>query len=581
MLSQERSRTRLLLELACTAHGEWGSTIRHVVQFDSQALGVERVSFWSLREESSSIHCDAGYVASSRMYEQGATLFASDQPEYFGALRQERLMNVEDVGADPRTRGLREYWDARSVSSALDIPVWVDGRLSGVLCHEHVGARRRWTASDECFAAGVSHVIAYALAARAHTLAEAAAHRAAFLDNAASVIMQSLDATEIARRSVDIVVRHLADFALVWTLGRENRLECIAFAHADPHKRDLVAKVAQSGYPAMTTHVIREKQALRIPDVTTGGLECFGAGEADRAVLSELRVRSVLGVPLTVAGKTFGALILYSASRHYENQDLALAEDVASRVAVALENGRLYHVSQESIRARDDFLVLAAHELRTPITALQLAADSLVRSQAEITDSTKRRDTIASQVRRLTRLVDRLLDVVLIRAEGVALALDSFDFGELLAERVELCAERARQANTTITLHVESPVVERWDRARLAQVVSDLLDNAIKFSDGKPIDVDLRCEGGEAVLTVRDHGIGIPPDRLPSIFAPFERAALKEHYSGLGLGLFIAKAIVEAHRGSIAVTSRLGEGATFVVRLPRTTDRGSATPPAA
>ena len=579
MLSQERSRTRLLLELACTAHGEWDSTIRHVVEFDSQALGVERVSFWSLREESSSIHCDAGYVASSRMSERGATLFASDQPAYFEALRQDRVINVEDVGANPRTRGLREYWDARSVSSALNIPVWVDGRLAGVLCHEHVGARRRWTAGDECFAAGVSQVIAYALAARAHTLAEAAAHRAAFLDNAASVIMQSLDAGEIARRSVDIVVSELADFAFVWTLSRENRLECIAFAHADPHKRDLVAKVARTGYPAMTTHVIREKQALLIPDMTTGELECFGASEADRAVLSELGVRSILGVPLTVAGKTLGALTLFSASRPYDSQDLALAEDVASRVAVALENGRLYQVSQESIRARDDFLVLAAHELRTPITALQLAADSLVRSQPEITDATKRCDTIPRQVRRLTRLVDRLLDTVLIRAEGVALALAPFDFGELLVDRVKQCAERARQAKTTITLHVESPVVERWDRARLAQVVSDLLDNAIKFGDGKPIDVDLRSEGAEAVLTVRDQGIGISPDRLPSLFAPFERAAPKEHYSGLGLGLFIAKAIVEAHRGSIAVTSRLGEGATFVVRLPRATDRneGQAT----
>lgn len=164
-----------------------------------------------------------------------------------------------------------------------------------------------------------------------------------------------------------------------------------------------------------------------------------------------------------------------------------------------------------------------------------------------------------------------MLDTVLIRAEGVALALDSFDFGALLVDCVEQCAERARRANTTITLHVESPVVERWDRSRLAQVVCDLLDNAIKFSDGNPIDVDLRREGAEAVLTVRDHGIGIPPDHLASIFAPFERAAPREHYSGLGLGLFIAKAIVEAHGGSIAVTSRLGEGATFVVRLPRAT----------
>jgi signal transduction histidine kinase len=119
-----------------------------------------------------------------------------------------------------------------------------------------------------------------------------------------------------------------------------------------------------------------------------------------------------------------------------------------------------------------------------------------------------------------------------------------------------------------ITLDSPDEVTGRLDEARVAQVVRNLLDNAVKFGGGKPIDVTLSVDGGEAVLSVRDRGVGIPADRLSSIFHPFERAVPKEHYGGLGLGLYVAKAIVDAHQGSISVTSAPGEGSTFTVRLP-------------
>jgi signal transduction histidine kinase len=119
-----------------------------------------------------------------------------------------------------------------------------------------------------------------------------------------------------------------------------------------------------------------------------------------------------------------------------------------------------------------------------------------------------------------------------------------------------------------IAIDAASSVAGRWDTAGLAKVIDVLLDNAIKFGRGRPIAVSLRADGTCCELSVRDKGIGIPRDRLSAIFQPFERAVPKEHFGGLGLGLYIAKAIVEAHGGAIAVTSRPGEGATFAVRLP-------------
>jgi signal transduction histidine kinase len=177
-------------------------------------------------------------------------------------------------------------------------------------------------------------------------------------------------------------------------------------------------------------------------------------------------------------------------------------------------------------------------------------------------------ESIARDVRRFSGVVDHILEALRIRGEGVLLVYESCDLATIVRGRVGLVAERARAAASPIALDSVPSVTGRWDRACLAKVIDVLLDNAIKFGSGRPIAVSLRVDGTWVELTVRDQGIGIPADRLRAIFQPFERAAPKEHFGGVGLGLYIAKAIVDAHGGSIDVTSRPGEGATFTVRLP-------------
>ncbi len=248
-----------------------------------------------------------------------------------------------------------------------------------------------------------------------------------------------------------------------------------------------------------------------------------------------------------------------------------LAREVAARVASALQNSRFYDMAREAIRARDEFVLLASHELRTPLSSLLLLVDHRMRRkrQGQEDEGPQRDEAIARQVRRLTGLVERMLDAVRVQAEGISLTPEPCDLGTLLETAVKGVTERTRRpAGARIGLHSDSAVVGMWDRARMAKAVDELLDNAVKFGAGKPIEVELRQEGSDAVLTVQDHGVGIPADRLASIFSPFERAASKEHYGGLGLGLFVTKAIIEAHGGSLNVTSRQGDGATFVVRAP-------------
>jgi signal transduction histidine kinase len=567
----ERRMTRALLELASTTHGDWSASIRQIVQFDAEMLHVERASFWSFGHESTSIHCETGYVVSTRCFERGATLLESDQPAYFEAIRSARLLNVEDVAADPRTSALRDYSVVRGIRSVLDVPVWVDGRLAGLLCHEHVGASRHWRAAEKDFAMGAGQVVAASLGARAQTLAEAAARRAAFLDTVSRLILPSLDMREIAGRVLGQVVPRFADFAMIWIVTPDGALEPLASTHAEPGMRDLVAQTARvavgtSPSPGLS-YVVAQGQSLLYPEITPSVLERLDAPQRERAI--QLGMRAVVAVPLAVAGTTLGAMAWFASSRYFGSDDLALAEAVSERLAAALENARLYEMAREAIRARDEFLVLAAHELRTPLTALQLFAhDAHTTGSRGAAADAARGVALERQVRRLGTLIERLFDAARLRAQGLILALDWCDLAAIVRERASAAGQRQRPGSSPIAVQASAPVVGRWDRTRTAQLVDELLDNAIKFGQGRPIEIELESDGKVAVLTVHDHGVGIPADRIAAVFSPFERAVPKEHFGGLGLGLHVAKSIVDAHGGSIEATSGPGQGTTIVARLP-------------
>jgi signal transduction histidine kinase len=568
----DRPMARALLELASSVRGDFNASIRHLVQCDAELLGVERVTFWSLGDDASSMRCEAGYVVSSRSFERGATLLASDHPLYFEALRDERMLSVEDLVTDPRFLTLREYSAIRGTTSMLNVAVWVDGRLAGVLSHEQIGARRRWSHFEEDFAMGAAQLVASALAARAQTHAETVARRAAFLDEVSRVLLPLLDAREIARHAVELVVPRFADFAIIWGLNRSGELKPFGTTHTVPALRALVEEGARAaiaeGSPPGLSYVMGQGQSLLVADLAPVLLEAFSAAQA--ALLTRLRVRTVMSVPLAVGDKISGAMSFFATDRHYRDDDLALAEEVGRRVGVALANVHLYDLARQAIRARDEFLMLAAHELRTPLTALQLLAEQPVRrgdGSNEIV--TARSVAIARQVRRLGALVEHMLDAAKIRGEGLVLTLEPLDLAVLVRARVSAATEHALRAGCALEIRAEQAVPGQWDRLRMGQLVDHLVDNAIKFGAGQPITVTLERDGDGAVLRVVDRGAGIPADRQPFLFAPFERGVPKEHFGGLGLGLYLAKAIAEAHGGSIGLSTG-AQGTTFVVRLPGT-----------
>ncbi|MFN7135517.1 MAG: sensor histidine kinase, partial [Myxococcales bacterium] len=253
--------------------------------------------------------------------------------------------------------------------------------------------------------------------------------------------------------------------------------------------------------------------------------------------------------------------------------DLTLAEDLARRAAVAVDNARLFNDAREAVHARDEFLSIASHELRTPLTALQLHLQGLLRKLAAAEDAPPwvegKLRTAQRQTERLSGLVDSLLDVARISTGRMKLQPEAFHLVEAVNEVQSRFAEQLARAGCELKVQVEGDAAGHWDRLRIEQVITNLLSNAVKYAPGKPIEVTVGGSGDWVTVTVTDHGMGIPSDAVPRIFDRFERAVSSRSYGGLGLGLYISRQIVEAHGGSIDVRTGEGEGTTFVVRLPR------------
>jgi signal transduction histidine kinase len=280
-------------------------------------------------------------------------------------------------------------------------------------------------------------------------------------------------------------------------------------------------------------------------------------------------------VPLIARGEALGVVALVSAERgRYGAADLALAEELARRIALALENARLYYDARQAIAMRDQFLSIAAHELKTPLTTVLGYARLLQRRQEQAPTLTERDgralQTIVAQGVRLEGLINLLLDLSRIEAGRLRIESAELDFAALVRRMVDDTQPGLDQHTLTLEDTGEAlPVV--GDALRLEQVVQNLIQNALKYSPGGgAVTVRVERQGRQAVLVVRDEGIGIPAEALPQLFQRFYRAPNVHalNISGAGIGLYVVREIVARHDGMIAVASVEGQGSTFTVRLP-------------
>jgi hypothetical protein len=292
-------------------------------------------------------------------------------------------------------------------------------------------------------------------------------------------------------------------------------------------------------------------------------------GQGDFSKRLEAHSSDEIGT-LTESINEMGSLL----SRSYSDLERRVKERTEELSQLASENSRLYEEAKAALQSRDEFLSIASHELKTPLSGLALHLQLLKRilsinvTPEALEKQTRSVELAITQSEKLSRLMNELLDLTRIRAGRLELHRETCDLKDIAHDCLSGLASEIALNGSQITLCGDDSVVGNFDPMRMAQVLTNLISNAVKYGNKTPIECSLRSIDGFAEIQVKDHGLGIPPEKQSSIFERFERATHDSGISGLGLGLYITRQILEAHGGSIAVQSVVNQGTVFTARVP-------------
>lgn len=416
------------------------------------------------------------------------------------------------------------------------------------------------------------------LLARAH--AEEDKQRALFIAEAGALLTESLEYEEVFDRLAKLIVRELAEWC-EFDMVEGDRIQRRAGLHVDANKMTYLEQLAQryppmQGGPQPSARVLKSGLPLMISNISIQDLQQLCVNDDHLNLAQNLGTTAVLSVPLQTRGKVIGVITLASSKRQYTPADLSLVTDLAFRASMAIENARLYSEAQKAIRVRDDFLLIASHELKTPLSPLKMQLQLLTNFihkgpsfvGSSLSDLLKLIENSEQQVDKLLTLVSSLLDVSRIESGRLSLNQEKFNLSQLIFQIVKNLKSDFALAKCPLEMHLDSTIVGNWDPLRIEQVITNLLTNALKYGVGHPIKIGLQTENSFAKIMIQDFGIGISQENQKRIFERFERAVSSKHFGGFGLGLYICSQIIKEHSGKIKVESELGKGSTFTVFLP-------------
>jgi signal transduction histidine kinase/response regulator RpfG family c-di-GMP phosphodiesterase len=414
--------------------------------------------------------------------------------------------------------------------------------------------------------------------------AEVRQERLSFLAEASNVLAGSLDYLKTFHNLANLVVPRLADFCLVFAADEEGAPRQVAIAHPDvedaPELRQLIDKfpyspTAQRG----AAQVMKTGKAEICCGMDSDSLQEVFPRDEDRKLILSFAPTSLLAVPLKTHDRVLGAIVTVNtgAGRKCGTDELTLAEELAYRAALALDNAGLYKTAQKARAeaeranlAKDSFLAMLSHELRTPLTPVLTSVIALEQEEDLPAETRASLQMIHRNVQLEARLIDDLLDLTRISKGKVQLNLEEVDAHLLLQSALEICQAEIDHKHLSLEKDFAAEkVCLEADPARLQQIFWNLIKNAVKFTpEGGRLGIRTANDEGQLRVQISDSGMGIDAETLPKIFNAFEQGE-RTRLGGLGLGLAISKALVETHKGKLfGESAGKNQGATFTVSFP-------------
>lgn len=396
-----------------------------------------------------------------------------------------------------------------------------------------------------------------------------------FLERASNILMSSINYETTIKNIANLIVPTLADYCRIVVKDEKGITSEVGLNHVDPKMISYVKKLyAQYKNNLNPSHgvgkILATGEPEIIPVLTPEILAPVKNNKKLMKTLDKLQIKSYMGVPLKSRGKIIGAITFSSIKDNfsYSQSDLYFAQELAYRVASALDNARAYANEQKAVELRDNFISIASHELKTPVTSIKGFTQLL---QKKVTDNktTHYLSRLDHQVTRLMGLINNLLDVSKIQRGKLDLNKETINVHALLQEIAS--DVHTMMMSHKIMIKCSKTLQVSVDRYRISQVIINLLTNAIKYSpSASTVVVTAKATKKELVILIQDFGIGIEEKNLHKIFEPFYQADnnVRQSFGGLGLGLHISKEIIQRHGGDISVTSTKGKGSVFRISLP-------------
>jgi signal transduction histidine kinase len=560
--NSRRKQSQTLVQLARSKtfqQGNLNAVLREITETAAQTLLVNRVGVWLYNEERSKIECIDLYDVSTKEHSFGNSLSQENYPAYFQALQEERSIAVDDARKDIRTQELSEsYLSVLGITSLLDAPIWLEGRLVGVVCHEHIGEHRQWTLEEETFAGSIADFV---------TLAIEASQR--------NIVQEALRQSEAQFRA--IFERSSIGIGLIdmkANIVDTNPVLCDILGYS---REELHGK-------SFTNYISIQKGDLKLykqlmPGIRTNSRNISRFGFQPSKHQEQFVERHRIEMErrcLHQSGSFVWTHISVSVIPDSNGEPeffLAMIEDITERKETELKLRASQEAAEAASRSKSEFLTTMSHELRTPLNAIMGLSQLL---QQEIVGSLNEKQNeyvscIYSSGEHLLALIDDILDLSKVEAGKEELLLSPLPVSDLCNYAIWTVRDRASEKGLKLSCKIDlQENICIADERRMKQMLLNLLTNAIKFTPDGNVSLVVQKVPEGITFTVSDTGIGIDSSQFKFIFEPFKQldSRLNRQYEGTGLGLALTRKLARLHGGDVTFTSTLGKGSQFTLFLP-------------